>query len=454
MESRLRKRMLIVIAGAVAVVVVAAAVLYQPAYRYYRKGISDCNQWSVSWNLSSSHLIQLERSSAMLMRRLYANAGRRFHLPQRNINRAARVLAQVRRAQREDAATVRRGLQPDPCGTGRLPTSLHDAAMRLRDLTVRSEQRIALLNNDFRLIRETVLNSDAVAVHALRRQLRAVMHGMQGLLNDAQGKVANAAALANLRNALMRADSMLRGAPSYSECKGAETLLYNAADGVVRSRNVKSGINCAVQRCVALTFDDGPSYTVTSRMLRALDQAGAHASFFQIAQKVSPADRPLLQRMKAQGSTVGNHTWSHKSLPDIVARHLESRELKKSAATIEAAGASPINLIRPPYGAVNDASREYVAQTLGLGIAMYGDDSYDWANGADASTVKEKVMAQVEPGSIVLMHDVYGHSADALPQIISTLRGEGYTFVTIEELTGEYPRAGAVYYSRTNILRM
>lgn len=87
-----------------------------------------------------------------------------------------------------------------------------------------------------------------------------------------------------------------------------------------------------------------------------------------------------------------------------------------------------------------------------MGIALYDVDSYDWAAGASARSVQWKVTAQARPGSIILMHDIHEHTAAALPHILDALHAKGYRTVTIEELTGQYPRPGYVYYSRDNII--
>lgn len=64
------------------------------------------------------------------------------------------------------------------------------------------------------------------------------------------------------------------------------------------------------QRYVALTFDDGPKRETTARLLDGLRERGASATFFLIGRQI-PDQRDLVERMKAEGHQVGNHTWNH-----------------------------------------------------------------------------------------------------------------------------------------------
>ena len=83
---------------------------------------------------------------------------------------------------------------------------------------------------------------------------------------------------------------------------------------------------------VALTFDDGPDPEVTPRILDALAQADAHATFFVIGNKA--AQYPdILERMRQEGHEIGNHSWNHPELGDLSYRELK-REFEQTDAVI------------------------------------------------------------------------------------------------------------------------
>ncbi|MEI7518667.1 MAG: polysaccharide deacetylase family protein, partial [Mycobacteriaceae bacterium] len=74
-------------------------------------------------------------------------------------------------------------------------------------------------------------------------------------------------------------------------------------------------VDCAVDKCVALTFDDGPT-PFTDRLLTVLNDAGAKATFFMIGNKVA-ANPTAAKRVAAAGMEIGNHTWEHPNMTTI-----------------------------------------------------------------------------------------------------------------------------------------
>ena len=86
---------------------------------------------------------------------------------------------------------------------------------------------------------------------------------------------------------------------------------------------------------VALTFDDGPRASTTSRLLDGLLERGAAATFFVIGQQI-PGNEALLRRMAAEGHQIGNHTYSHVRLAgadkDAVVEEIHKTEVMLQAA--------------------------------------------------------------------------------------------------------------------------
>lgn len=202
--------------------------------------------------------------------------------------------------------------------------------------------------------------------------------------------------------------------------------------------NPAGPVNCAAVRCVALTFDDGPASS-THRVLAALAEVNARATFFMTGQ-MATTNPGTAAEVAAAGHELGNHGYSHTDFTELSSSELRS-ELSRTAAAIESAtGVQPV-MARPPYGSVNTE----VNQTAGLPMIMWSVDSRDWQHRSAADTHR-RVLDEVEPGAIVLMHDLEDSTADAVPLIVRDLLAKGYHLVTVSELLGHSGEPGQVYH--------
>ncbi|WP_395298154.1 polysaccharide deacetylase family protein [Kitasatospora hibisci] len=193
---------------------------------------------------------------------------------------------------------------------------------------------------------------------------------------------------------------------------------------------------------VALTFDDGPHPEHTPRILDVLRRHEAPAAFFCIGLHAL-AYPGVVRRIAAEGHTLGNHTWSHAYLPDLGPIELR-RQLSFTAEAIAAAGGGPLPWLRPPYGGRSPELLERVAES-GLTTVLWDVETNDWAR-PGPEVVAERVLRQVRPGSIVLMHDGGGdrsRTVAALPAVITGLRERGYRLVALEELAAGRARTSA-----------
>lgn len=178
---------------------------------------------------------------------------------------------------------------------------------------------------------------------------------------------------------------------------------------------------------VALTFDDGPSAETTPRLLDILKEKSVPATFFMLGNRAA-GNPDLVKRAKAEGHEVASHTMSHQNLVLLPADAVQSdlTEAKSTMASI--VGAEP-SLIRPPYGNYNDV----VASLVGTPMIIWSVDTLDWRN-KDPAVIIATAMSEVHDGAIILMHDIYPTSVDAIPTLIDNLRNAGYEFVTVPEL--------------------
>lgn len=194
----------------------------------------------------------------------------------------------------------------------------------------------------------------------------------------------------------------------------------------------RSPVDCTQERCVALTFDDGPSATTTPELLDILAAEQVPVTFFVLGSQAQ-AFPELVAREVADGHEVGNHTWSHPDLSALSEDAVREEVTRTNDVVAEITGVRP-TLLRPPYGATNQAVTD-VAASLDMAQAMWSIDTVDWQHHDPAQTVAQA--GEADSGAIVLMHDVHATTVDAVPEVITRLRGEGFTFVTVSELLGQ-----------------
>lgn len=189
----------------------------------------------------------------------------------------------------------------------------------------------------------------------------------------------------------------------------------------------KGIVDGETKKKVALTFDDGPDPVHTLEILSLLDQYQARATFFVLGNRVDfyPS---IIQEMADKGHEIGNHTWNHKDLTKLSSDKIKN-EINKTSNAIKAVIGEGPQLYRPPYGAINDQVRG----ATNLKPVLWTVDPQDWLH-RDATKVFNHVKANVTDGSIVLMHDIYGSTVEAVGKILAYLAAEGYQFVTVSEL--------------------
>ncbi len=222
---------------------------------------------------------------------------------------------------------------------------------------------------------------------------------------------------------------------------GAVLLIGGLTGHVTRA----DGVNCAVVKCIALTFDDGPG-PYTDRLLQILKDNDAKATFFLIGNKVA-ANPAGAKRIADAGMEIGNHTWEHPNMATIPPEDIAAQFTKANDAITAATGRTP-TLYRPAGGLSDDVVRQ-TAGRFGLAEILWDVIPFDWANDSNTAATRSMLMTYVKPGSVVLFHDTYSSTADLVYQFIPVLKANGYHLVTVSELLGS--RApGSSYGSREN----
>lgn len=192
--------------------------------------------------------------------------------------------------------------------------------------------------------------------------------------------------------------------------------------------------------CVAITYDDGPVPGTTEQLLDTLKRKNVHATFFMVGQNAD-AYPQLVRRVRDEGHTIGNHSYSHPDLAHQADGAIAAQFDDTSAALERAAGVHPV-WARPPYGSYDGRVAAAVG-ARGMSLAVWSVDTADWQHRNTATTCSRAVEGAHE-GSIILMHDIHQPTVDAAECVIDGLRAKGLRPVSLEEMF-RHPEPGHVY---------
>lgn len=207
----------------------------------------------------------------------------------------------------------------------------------------------------------------------------------------------------------------------------------------VEKQRASEGVDCDQVKCVALTYDDGPS-KYTDTLLDTLEKNDAKATFFILGVQAE-AYPDVVQRMVDLGMGIGNHTYNHSWFKEVSAAD-QRAEIKRGSNAIKDAGGVRPTLLRPPYG-------DFTQTTLNgsYPIILWDVDTMDWSTRSSSETIR-RTLDEVRPGSIVLMHDIQPSSVRAAATLVPKLKARGYHLVTVDTLLGGNADAGEVYHSK------
>lgn len=219
----------------------------------------------------------------------------------------------------------------------------------------------------------------------------------------------------------------------------------NAATGkatVGRSVGQFPPVDCRTAKCVALTFDGGPS-APTPRLLDVLKKKKVHATFFLQGKGHTDTYPATVRRMSLEGHEIANHTWSHKVLTELDPDGIRAELTPVQDDIRKITGHEP-TLMRPPQGRTDDKVSKVMRQ-MGLAQVLWSVTAKDYET-TDTALITERVLDRAKRDGIILLHERYAGTIPAVPGIIDTLRQRGYTVVTVSELLAPAtPEPGKVY---------
>ena len=156
------------------------------------------------------------------------------------------------------------------------------------------------------------------------------------------------------------------------------------------------------RRCVALTFDDGPDARSTPALLELLHEARVEAAFFAIGKRVA-TERELAARIVREGHLLENHSFAHSNLTNFFTIPRLKTELAQAQEAIQQATGIAPELFRPPMG-LSNPNVFHAARALGLKVVGWTARGFD-TQVQDPERVVKRIVRQLKPGAIILLHD-------------------------------------------------
>lgn len=196
------------------------------------------------------------------------------------------------------------------------------------------------------------------------------------------------------------------------------------------------------KKLVALTFDDGPSSTTTPELLDILRDKNALATFFVLG-NMANNNPDIVKRAEREGHEIESHTMYHQNLIRTSYEGIKN-DIGEAKSVLSSILKHPPTLTRPPYGNYDDR----VFELTGTPLILWSVDTEDWKS-RDAASVVAIVTQQAYDGAIILLHDIYPSTVEAIPAIIDNLRANGFELVTVSELADNRHiklSAGESYY--------
>lgn len=184
------------------------------------------------------------------------------------------------------------------------------------------------------------------------------------------------------------------------------------------------------EKVIALTFDDGPT-NYTPRIVEILEQNQATATFFCIGKQIKEYPE-IVAMLHQKGHLIGNHTYNHSPLNGFYSAQKIEEEIRLTDQAIQEVIGKSTRLFRPPFGVTNPHIAKALAktkhQTIGWKIRSL-DTVIE-----EEQKLLQRIISQLEPGAIVLMHDTSDKTANVLEQLFNYLKENNYTVVSLDKL--------------------
>lgn len=186
------------------------------------------------------------------------------------------------------------------------------------------------------------------------------------------------------------------------------------------------------KKYVYLTFDEGYEAGYTEKLLETLKQNEIKATFFITAHYLN-SQPDLVNKIIEDGHILGNHTVNHKSMPDLTDEKIKQEVMDLHKAIYQKTGYEMI-YIRPPMGEFSKRSLS-ITNSLGYTTVMWSLAYDDWNEQAQKGEeyAKEKILKNIHPGAIILLHANSKDNCNVLDYVIKEVKNMGYEFKSLDE---------------------
>lgn len=184
---------------------------------------------------------------------------------------------------------------------------------------------------------------------------------------------------------------------------------------------------------VCITFDDGPCEQ-TAAVLDKLKKSNAHASFFCIGEQVERYP-DIARRIVEEGHTLGNHSFSHRSIFPVKGVSGIRKEIADTQNLIAKVTGRTPRFFRPPFSVTNPLIAS-VLENSGLTTVGWSIRSLDTVT-RDRERVLERIRAGIKPGSIILLHDRVDGALELLDEVLAICREKRLVPVSLDEVIGK-----------------
>lgn len=179
------------------------------------------------------------------------------------------------------------------------------------------------------------------------------------------------------------------------------------------------------EKKVLLTFDDGP-HANTVKVLEVLKNHNVKAVFFVIGKNIV-GNEEIIKKIVDDGHQIGNHSYSHHNWIDVWSTKKVTHDFEACQKLIEQYQPQS-KLLRPPYGVTNPNIARAV-KTLDLQSIGWNVRSYDTSI-KDVEKIEQRVLSQLKPGAIILLHDRLDFMPELLDSLIPSIKEKGYEFAS------------------------
>jgi len=189
---------------------------------------------------------------------------------------------------------------------------------------------------------------------------------------------------------------------------------------------IKSVVEMPYDKVIAFTFDDGPG-SYSEELAQTLLSHDSKATFFELGNRMK-YNQDIVKNLYGYGMEIGSHTYAHKNLNKLTNEEIDE-EINSVNILFNEITSDNIKLLRPPYGNANSD----VKSRINMPIILWNVDTEDWLS-RDSEQICNHILEHANDGDIILMHDIYGTTLEAVKMALPILKSRGFKITTVSEL--------------------